>query len=45
MRKLILATVVMMTTWATGCRMCCDDYPSRAYHPGPPPVVASPGAY
>ena len=42
MQKLTLAAALLMTDWAAGCRMCCDDHPSRSYRPGPPPVVTTP---
>jgi hypothetical protein len=42
MKKLILVAAMLIPTWATGCRTCCDDHPSRSYRPSPPPVVTPP---
>jgi hypothetical protein len=38
MRTLILAALAALTVPAAGCRVFCDDYPSRADY-APPPVV------
>lgn len=42
MKKLILTVALLITSWTTGCRMCCDDNPSRSYRTVPPPVVTPP---
>lgn len=41
-KKLFRAAAVLTAAWATGCRTCCDDHPSRSHRPGPPPVVTPP---
>jgi hypothetical protein len=44
MRTLILAALAALTVPATsGCRLFCDDCPSRHYRYEPPPVVVPAG--
>jgi hypothetical protein len=31
MKTLILTVALLIPALATGCRMCCDDHPSRSY--------------
>jgi hypothetical protein len=44
MRKLMLAALAALTFLAAGgCRVFCDDCPSRHYRYTPPPVVVPAG--